>query len=148
MSGARNLFAGPTPTERDLTGLGRDTIVNGLQSLHRAGAKLLAERDAYFENLTTTQARCTELLAMVRLSRFIEAHPEIKAPLLDLAWAIDNARAKHPRGPDGIRSLAEEVGEVANAMRRETPDRVREELLDVAVVAMRLFMGESDGVRP
>lgn len=62
--------------------------------------------------------------------------------LAPLATAIDVARAKHPGGPDGMRSLAEELGEVASAIRRESPERVREELLDLATVAMRLYLRE------
>lgn len=54
-----------------------------------------------------------------------------------LAAAIARAERIHPDGPDGMRALSEEVGEVASALRRETPERVCEELLDVAVVAIR-----------
>lgn len=57
------------------------------------------------------------------------------AHALDAAMA--KAIAKHPGGPDGMRSLVEEVGEVASAMRRETVERVRAELIDTAVVALR-----------
>lgn len=63
-------------------------------------------------------------------------------PLAPLLVNMMEARKKHPDGPDGLRSLMEEVGEVANAMRRETSERVREELLDVATVALRLYLGE------
>jgi hypothetical protein len=51
--------------------------------------------------------------------------------------AMARAVAKHPRGPDGMRSLAEEVGEVASAMRREGRERVRAELIDVVIIALR-----------
>ncbi len=56
-----------------------------------------------------------------------------------LGDALARAEKKHPSGTDGLRSLTEEVGEVANAMRRETVERVRAELIDVAVVAVRFW---------
>jgi hypothetical protein len=93
--------------------------------------RLEKERDAYLVNLSSVQARCTELLLECRELRKIDA----------LAVAIDRARSLHPEGCN-ITSLFEEVGEVARALRRETHERVREELLDVAVVAMRLWMNE------
>jgi len=150
---AVDYFKGPAPTDRDLSGLGRDTIVKGLQDMHAAGVKVLADHDSCLTNLTSTQERCSELLMQFRASKFVDAcaaeDPELLIPhagvLAKLTAAILRARANHPGGPDGIRSLAEEVGEVVNAMRRETPDRVREELLDVAVVAIRLYMGETPG---
>lgn len=63
-----------------------------------------------------------------------------------LTAAISRAERLHPDGPDGMRALAEEVGEVASAIRRETPERVREELLDVAVIAIRwwVMMGKTE----
>lgn len=64
-------------------------------------------------------------------------HALSAAEVRALEAAVGAAIEKHPGGPDGIRSLVEEVGEVANAMRRETPRHVASELLDVAVVAMR-----------
>jgi hypothetical protein len=65
------------------------------------------------------------------------ARPDEPESFYRLRHAISLAKVKHPGGPDGIRSLVEEVGEVANAMRRETTLRVRSELIDVAVVALR-----------
>lgn len=67
-------FIGDPPTERDLTGIGRNDLVRGVQDMHRAGAKVMAERDAYLENLTATQKRCTELLEEVRRLKRLHAH--------------------------------------------------------------------------
>ena len=63
--------------------------------------------------------------------------PELAAITLRLA----HARAKHPDGAS-FDALVEEVGEVARARLERQPDQEREELLDVAVVAMRLYLGE------
>lgn len=62
--------------------------------------------------------------------------------LLDVLAALEAARAKHPAGTLGVLSLAEEVGELASAIRREGPDRQKAEAMDVAVVALRIWMGE------
>ena len=63
------------------------------------------------------------------------------AALSALSDALRAARAKHPSGAN-LAALVEEVGEVARAMRRESTERVREELMDVATVALRLWLGE------
>jgi hypothetical protein len=52
-----------------LTGTGRIELVSTILSLREQLAKAERERDAYLANLTTTQARCTELLLEVRLLR-------------------------------------------------------------------------------
>lgn len=133
---------------KTLSGMGRDALLGRLIEVEEHNATLEVERDAAValasasnENLTHVQRRCTELLSTDRLARFIEKHPKSIEPLLDLAWALDRARGLHPEGASEL-ALLEECGEVARAHRRETPDRVREELLDVAVVAMRLYLGE------
>lgn len=126
---------------RHLTGTGRDELVKLIADL---AADLHHERDMLrkvSENLTSTQRRCTELVQLDRLARFLEQHPALEGYLTDLSWAIERARALHPEGASEL-ALLEECGEVARAHRRETPARVREELLDVAVVAMRLYIGE------
>lgn len=64
-----------------------------------------------------------------------------RVPNIPLASALQRARQLHPEGAS-MNALVEEVGEVARARRRETHERVREELLDVAVVALRLYLGE------
>ncbi len=111
--------------------VGRGELCDAIDDLSKRLRAVETERNAYLANLTSTQSRCTELLLANR------AIPDI-APLLE---ALTVGRAKHPEGAN-LTALAEEVGEVARAMRRETPERVREELLDVAVVAMRLYLGE------
>jgi hypothetical protein len=117
---------------------------------HKVLADVIRERDAYLANLTATQARANELLAENRAWRRLAAHlggvsglgEEIFAELLPLAERLIHARTKHPKGTDGWRSLNEELGEVAKAERHETPERVADELLDVATVAMRWRAGE------
>ena len=58
------------------------------------------------------------------------------------------ARDKHPtwRGgvPFGLSVLKLEVNELEHAMRFETQDRVKDEALDVAAVALRIVAGEAD----
>lgn len=105
-------------------------------------AKVEEERAAFLTNLTAVQQRCTELVNAKRLSAHFEARRGDESAFLALAWNMTRARAKHPMGPDGMRSLAEELGEVAHAIRREGLDRAREELLDLATVSMRLYVGE------
>ena len=57
---------------------------------------------------------------------------------------IATGRDRYPRGCT-ILSLLDEAGEVAHAVNKgESVDRVRDELLDVAAVAMRLYIGEVD----
>lgn len=64
--------------------------------------------------------------------------------LRPLAARIAKSRAKYPNGAT-IMALLDEAGEVARAVNKYEPaDRVREELLDVACVAMRLYAGEVD----
>jgi hypothetical protein len=106
------------------------------------------ERDVMKANLDATQARCSELLTALRATKVVErmlangpSHEPLVWQLLELGAAIGRAREKHPGGSD-LTSLLSEAGEVATAMYRETPSRVAEELLDLAVVAMRLRAGE------
>lgn len=66
------------------------------------------------------------------------------APLVELApllARLTHARAKHPEGAS-FDALVEEVGEVARARLDRSVDQERSELLDVAVVALRLYLGE------
>ena len=61
-----------------------------------------------------------------------------------LVARINKGRAKYPNGCT-VLSLVDEAGEVAHAVNKyETEERVRDELLDVAAVAMRLYYGEID----
>lgn len=136
----------------DMTRTGRDALMATVDRLLKTNEKLIEERDAYLANLTAVQARCTELEQAFRSSKFVEHLEGAETSLLTrdairslmalsvLNEAIWRARERHPEGCD-LRALVEEVGEVADAMRR-APDRVRAELIDVATVAMRLFMGE------
>lgn len=61
-----------------------------------------------------------------------------------LAQRIEKGRTKYPNGCT-VLSLIDEAGEVAHAVNKYEPEaRVRDELLDVAAVAMRLYFGEVD----
>lgn len=61
-----------------------------------------------------------------------------------LAIRLEKGRRKYPEGCTAL-SLWDEAGEVAHALnKRETEERVREEILDAAVVAIRLYLGEID----
>ena len=68
-----------------------------------------------------------------------------------LAARLEHAREKHPwpeHTPNAFaayRALVEEVKEVNLALCKETPDRVRDELLDVMAVAVRMLLGECRG---
>jgi hypothetical protein len=61
-----------------------------------------------------------------------------------LAARIAKGRRKYANGCT-VLSLLDEAGEVAHAVNKYEPaERIREELLDVAAVAMRLYFGEID----
>ena len=68
-----------------------------------------------------------------------------------LAERLEHARRKHPwpeHTPNAFaafRALGDECEEVNRALCRETPDRVRDELLDVMAVAVRMLLGECRG---
>lgn len=64
--------------------------------------------------------------------------------LAPLSARIAKGRAKYANGCT-VLSLIDETGEVAHAVNKYEPaDRIRDELLDVAAVAMRLYFGEID----
>jgi len=84
--------------------------------------------------LTATQAHCTQQLNELRIHRGHE--------LDALVVALARGRSLHPKGCY-FYALVEEVGEIARAIRREGAERAREELLDTAVVAIRLYLGEA-----
>ena len=71
--------------------------------------------------------------------------------LFMLASRLEHARSKHPwpeHTPNtfaAFRALGDECEEVNRALCRETPDRVRDELLDVMAVAVRMLLGEYRG---
>ena len=68
-----------------------------------------------------------------------------------LAARLEHARGKHPWPQDALnqfaafRALGDECEEVNRALCMETPDRVRDELLDVIAVAVRMLLGECRG---
>lgn len=106
---------------------------------------LAAENKALIDNLAAVQARCTaqesEIRALKRnvLSEWLDAN--LARRISDRLW---HARKKHPEGVN-LTALVSEVGEVATAMLRETPERMKDELLDVIVVAIRFWLGEVAG---
>lgn len=63
---------------------------------------------------------------------------------IDLAKRMSKGREKYPRGCT-VLSLLDEAGEFTHAVNKEEHlTRMRDELLDVAAVAMRLYLGEVD----
>jgi len=136
-----------------VTGMGRTELVERLEfatsqlaTVRDEKARVEGELRLAYDNLTATQERCTALEIEVRALRRLR-HDDATDPLLAgalacLSHGVAIARGKHPKGPS-LRSLMEEIGEVASAVRRESPDRVRDELLDVAVVAIRIWLGDS-----
>lgn len=72
-------------------------------------------------------------------------HPKaVPDELEPLRLRIAKGRAKYPNGCT-LTSLQDEAGEVVHAVNKYEPaERVRDELLDVAGVAMRLYLGEID----
>lgn len=143
--------------QRELSGLGREVLEERLLAAalaSRAATARLREveaerarRDAECQTLTASvtalQVKANGVLASHRLARVLESEPELMALMLDVAWAIDKARAKHPEGASYF-ALGQEVGEVGRAMEREDPKRLQDELVDVAVVVMRMLLGELD----
>lgn len=74
----------------------------------------------------------------------LAAEVERLKEFLPLVERLAKGRAKYPSGCT-LLSLIDEAGEVAHAVNKyESVERVREELLDVAAVAMRLYLGEID----
>lgn len=62
-----------------LAGMGRDELLAEIRFLAEDNQRIRRERDAYLENLTRTQERCTELLLEVRYHRRV-AEDEEKIP--------------------------------------------------------------------
>lgn len=106
---------------------------------------LVAANRALLDNLTAVQARCTaqeEALRQLRrnvLPEWLDANLARR-----IGDRLREASEKHPEGAS-LAALVSEVGEVATAMLRETPERTKDELLDVIVVAIRLWFGEVAG---
>ena len=78
--------------------------------------------------------------AQAALNRLIEQRRALPLDLADLCRRIHRANELHPEGPS-LAALGEEFGEVCRAL-EESPERLAEELLDVAVVALRWHMQE------
>jgi NTP pyrophosphatase (non-canonical NTP hydrolase) len=73
---------------------------------------------------------------------------QMRETLKKLVHEIDRAKKIHPKPT--MMALVEEVGEVAKAAQEEGPDRLCEELLQVACVAIRLheyIRNETDGTK-
>lgn len=144
-----------------LTAIGRDELITKINMLEASNNVLRgrleselkerteerdkARREAKTLNdaVTILQARGTELLATDRISRFLDGKPQLMARLLEVAWGIERARKLHPEGCS-VLALVEEVGEVSRALAREDEDRLRSEIVDVAIVACRLLLGDLD----
>lgn len=67
--------------------------------------------------------------------------PDTFHALQALQDRLRHARAKHPAGAS-FDALVAELGEVAEARKLGDHDHARDELLDVATVAIRLWIGE------
>lgn len=95
--------------------------------------------------VTDVQERCSQLLEDARVSKRLAEGLKIALdmhPLADLLVALQKGRAKYPQGVT-VLSVADEAGEVVHAANKREPwQRVREEALDTAVVALRLYLGE------
>lgn len=63
-----------------------------------------------------------------------------------LAKRMGEARKKHPVFAEGkypaLGVIGAEYEELTRAVEKETPERMRDEALDVAVTALRLWLGE------
>ncbi len=106
-------------------------------------SRAMRENEALTANVTHLQVKANGALASHRLAKVLEHEPELMAALLDLVWGIDKARKTHPEGCSYF-ALGEETGEVGRALAREDPERLSDELLDVAIVAIRMRLGEID----
>lgn len=123
-----------------LTSVGRRDLIQFVEDLSKDLEATRRELAQAYTNLTTTQARCTELLLETRELR--AAQSRATEWMLALEDRLRHARAKHPEGSH-LAALVCEVTEVAHALEKETPARVRDELLDVATCALRMWLGET-----
>lgn len=66
--------------------------------------------------------------------------------LAALMQRLSEARGKHPVFAEGkyhaLGVIGGEYRELVHAVEHETPERIRDEALDVAVTALRLWLGE------
>jgi hypothetical protein len=114
----------------------RDLLARALVSLGCTD-----EHGRHADGDIVSDAECVRQLAEKRAGLSSGPAP---SELFPLAVRIEKGRQKYPTGCT-LLSLLDEAGEVAHAVnKRESNDRVRDELLDVAAVAMRLYFGEID----
>lgn len=66
-----------------------------------------------------------------------------------IAERLDHARTKHPKEEwhkmdvyEAMKALLDEIDEVRIAIKKETPERVQDELLDVIAVSLRILNKE------
>lgn len=123
-----------------LSWLGRSELEKEVETLRARCMRLsteigtlVSERDAYARQLTEVQDRCTTLLQEVRSLRPLR---EFSA----FALALSVARDAHPEGTL-YRDMIAEVEEAIEAHENESDERLRAELLDVAVTAWRVAVG-------
>lgn len=68
--------------------------------------------------------------------------------LVALMQRLSEARGKHPVFAEGkyhaLGVIGEEYHELVIAVEKETPERMRDEALDVAVTALRMWAGEHE----
>lgn len=73
-------------------------------------------------------------------------HEQDERVLAALMRRLSEARGKHPVFAEGkyhaLGVIGEEYRELVYAVEHETPERIRDEALDVAVTALRLWLGE------
>lgn len=69
--------------------------------------------------------------------------------LIEIIGRLDHAKKFHPKSEwqkmsvtDAMNALQEEVDEVKQAIEKESEERMRDELLDVIAVAIRMLNGE------
>ena len=66
----------------------------------------------------------------------------------DIARRVSEARRKHPVFAEGKYHALDVIGaeyeELTRSVERETPERMKDEALDVAVTALRMWAGEHE----
>lgn len=129
--------------QRDLIEARLRRACDALKELGRERDAVVKERATMKANLDATQARCTaqefelrDRRAAAGLNATDPVTPEDRFAR-DVVVEVYRARQKHPKVY--VSALAEEAGEVARAFNDdEGSDRIREEAIHVACVALRL----------
>jgi inorganic triphosphatase YgiF len=130
-----------------IEGTGRDELI---AMIHRLRGELtVAKQEAEAARVTATAAereRTTtrEMHAVVQehCSQQLNELRQYRGGDHDaLVKSIARARGLHPKGSAFV-DLVDEMGELSRAMRDEGLERTHEELLDVATVAYRMYLGE------